>query len=80
MRGQARTIWRMAKFFTIQSETNEVEPDFKEISRDWDRFAKLDPGMKCCLVDTMVVLPLHRGVSVTKEFPKCFARLVVFPF
>ena len=51
----------MAKFFIIQLRMNEVGQDFKEFSLDWDRFAKLDLGMKYCLVDTMVVLPMRQG-------------------
>ena len=51
----------MVKFFTIQSEANEMKPNIKEPMRDLDRFIKLDPVMKYCLVDTMVVLPLHQG-------------------
>ena len=38
-----------------------MESDFKEITRGWDRFTKLDPAMKYCLVDTMVLLPMHQG-------------------
>ena len=38
-----------------------MKSDIKEPMRDLDRFIKLDPVMKYCLVDTMVVLPLHQG-------------------
>ena len=61
MRGWARTVWRMGKFFTILFEANGVKPDFNDTSRGWDAFLKLDIGMKYCLVDTMVVLPMHQG-------------------
>ena len=52
-------VWRMEKFFTIRFEANGVKPDFNDTSRDLDSFLKLDSGMKHCLVDTMVILPMH---------------------
>ena len=59
--GQARATSHMAKFFTTRFETNEVKSDFNDTSRGWDAFLKLDPEMKYCLVDTMVLLPMHHG-------------------
>ena len=51
----------MAKFFTVRFEANGVKPDFNDTSRGWDAFLKLDIKMKHCLVDTMVLLPMHQG-------------------
>ena len=51
----------MAKFFRIRFGKNEVKPDFKETAQDWNNLLKLDLEMKYCLVDTMVVLPMHQG-------------------
>ena len=51
----------MAKFFRIRFGKNDVKPDFKETAQDWNNLLKLDLEMKYCLVDTMVVLPMHQG-------------------
>ena len=51
----------MVKFFTILFEANGVKLDFNDTSRGWGAFLKLDIGMKYCLVDTMVLLPMHHG-------------------
>lgn len=51
----------MAKFFRIRFGKNEMKPDFKEAAQDWNNLLKLDLGTKYCLVDTMVVLPMHQA-------------------
>ena len=45
----------------VRARKNEVKPDFRETTKGWDEFSKLDFGTKYCVVDTMVVLPMHQG-------------------